>query len=55
MREISLTELITETFQESFFGGMTSEEHIDDEKLEDLHVYLARHQAEISLPPSLTT
>ena len=47
-KEITLTELVTDTLHEFFYGGMTAEEHIEDEKLEDLHVYLARHEAERS-------
>ena len=52
MKEITLTELVTDTLHHFFYGGMTAEEHIDDEKQEDLQAYLARHEAEISTPSS---
>ena len=54
MKEITLNELVTDTLHDFFYGGMTAEEHMeeDDEKLEDLHAYLARHDSERSTPPS---
>ena len=53
MKEITLSELVTDTLHDFFYGGMTAEEHMDeDEKLEDLHVYLARHESERSANPS---
>lgn len=47
MQEITLSELVTDTLHDFFYGGMTAEEHMEeDDKLEDLHVYLARHDSE---------
>ena len=56
MKEITSTELVTDTVHHFFYGGMTAEENVEEpleeEKLEDLHVYLARHKAEIVARPS---
>ena len=49
MNQITLSELINDNVHDFFYGGMTADEHIledEDEQLEDLHVYLARHSTE---------
>ncbi|MDO8412156.1 MAG: hypothetical protein Q7S51_00045 [Gallionellaceae bacterium] len=53
MKEITLTELVTDTLHHFFYGGMTAEEHIEDDVLEDLHMYLKKHESE-RVSPSLT-
>lgn len=53
MKEITLSELVTDNLHDFFYGGMTAEEHMeDDETLEDLHSYLARHESERSTNPN---